>query len=412
MSAPQLVVIAGPDRDKRFTLLAGTGFLLGRQADSAYTVSDPRVSRHHCEVRLDGGAVTVVHRGGSGGTLVNGVPVDERKLNHGDTVQVGDTVFKFLAHAAADVPSTLAGGLTPPTDMPAESVAELARLTGQTLAHYKIGESLGRGSTSMVFRATDTDDGQAVALKVMLPAYSRNDDEVQRFVRAMKTMLPLRHPNLVAVLAAGKTNPYCWSAMELVEGESLTDVIRRIGVANMLDWRYAFRVAAQIGKALEYAHGQGIIHRDISPANILIRTADKTAKLGDLMLAKALEGAQARQLTRPGELLGDVNYLPPERTRGTTDKVDARSDLFSLGATCYALLTGKPPFGGSSLVETIANIRNAEPARPNTFQMGIPSSFEGVILKLLTKAPEGRYQSATEMLKELERVGRLNGEKV
>jgi serine/threonine protein kinase len=412
MSAPQLLVISGPDRDKRFALHAGSGFVLGRQADVAYTVADPRVSRQHCEVRLADGKVTVAHRGGSGGTLVNGVPIDERVLNHGDTIQVGDTVLKYLAHAAADAPSTLAGGLTPPADMPAESVAQLASLTGQTLARYLIGPPLGRGGTSMVFRATDTADGQAVALKVMLPAYSRNEDEVQRFVRAMKTMLPLRHPHLVAVLAAGRTGDYCWSAMELVEGETLTAVIARIGVANMLDWRYAFRLAAQVGKALEYAHGHSIIHRDISPANILVRTADKAALLGDLMLAKALEGAQARQLTRPGELLGDVNYMPPERTRGGGDKVDARGDLFALGATCYALLTGKPPFAGESVVQTISNIRTATPAPPSSFQMGIPSAFEGVILKLLAKAPEGRYQSAAEMLKELERVGRLNGEKV
>lgn len=411
MSAPQLVVLSGPDRDKRFTLFAGSGFVIGRQSDSAYAVTDPRVSRKHCEVRLADGKVTLVHLGGSGGTLVNGSPITERVLNHGDTFQVGDTVFKYLAHATADVPSTVAG-LAPPAELPAESVAQLAALSGTTLAHYQIGPMLGKGTTSMVFRATDTKSNQAVALKVMLPAYSRNEEEVQRFVRAMKTMLPLRHSNLVAVLAAGKTGDYCWSAMDLVEGESLTAVIARIGVANMLDWRYAFRVATHIGRALEYAHAQSIIHRDISPANILVRTADKTALLADLMLAKALEGAQAKHLTRPGELLGDVNYMPPERTRGTTEKVDARSDLFALGATCYALLTGKPPFAGASVVQTIGNIRSAEPAKPSTAQIGIPSSFEGVILKLLEKAPEGRYQSAGELLKELDRIGRLNGEKL
>jgi serine/threonine protein kinase len=197
--------------------------------------------------------------------------------------------------------------------------------------------------------------------------------------------------------------------MELVEGESLTDVIRRIGVAGMLDWKYAYRVAVQVGRALAYAHGQKIVHRDVGPANILIEASTKEAKLGDLMLAKALEGAHARQVTRPGELVGDVNYMSPERTTGGTSPVDYRSDLFGLGATCYALLSGKPPFAGASLVETITKIRTAEPLRPSTFQMGIPNAFEAVLLKLLAKNPGDRFQSADELLAELEKGGRANG---
>jgi serine/threonine protein kinase len=160
---------------------------------------------------------------------------------------------------------------------------------------------------------------------------------------------------------------------------------------------------------LEYAHAQGIIHRDIAPANILVRSEDKLVKLGDLMLAKALEGTLAEQVTKPGEVVGDVNYMSPERTKGAGEPVDGRSDLFSLGATCYALLTGKPPFKGKTLVETITNIRNAEPVAPGTFQMGIPSSFEGTILKLLAKHPDNRYSSAGELVKDLERIGRLSG---
>jgi serine/threonine protein kinase len=222
---------------------------------------------------------------------------------------------------------------------------------------------LGRGTSSMVFRANDTQNGQAVALKVMLPEFARNEEDMQRFVRAMLTMLPLRHPHLVTVLGAGKSGPYCWCAMELVEGESLTEVIQRIGVAGMLDWKYAFRVAVHVGRALEYAHGQGIIHRDVSPVNILMRTEDKVVKLGDLMLAKALEGALAQQVTRPGELVGDVNYMSPERTRGQTDGVDGRSDLFGLGATCYALLSPGPASWRRSRRSVPPNRRNRPRSR-------------------------------------------------
>jgi len=189
----------------------------------------------------------------------------------------------------------------------------------------------------------------------------------------------------------------------------MTEVIKRIGIAGMLDWKYAFRVGVHIGRALEYAHNQGIIHRGVTPPNILLRSADKQALLGDLMLAKALEGTNAKQVTRPGELVGDVTYMSPERTRGTGEGVDGRSDLFSLAATMYALLTGKPPFAGSTLVETITRIRNAEPLKPTTFQMGIPGLFETTILKMLAKRPEDRYQTAGEVVRELERIGKYNG---
>jgi serine/threonine protein kinase len=132
------------------------------------------------------------------------------------------------------------------------------------------------------------------------------------------------------------------------------------------------------------------------------------AALGDLIKAKALEGVLARQITRPGELIGDVTYMSPERTRGTTD-VDVRSDLYGLGATTYALLTGRPPLEGATMVEKIAKIRNEAPVKPTKYHMAIPSGFEGIVLKLLAKRPADRYASAAELLKELERVGRLNG---
>jgi serine/threonine-protein kinase len=260
----------------------------------------------------------------------------------------------------------------------------------------------------MVFHATDTKDNRSVALKVLLPEFSRNEEEMQRFVRAMKTMLPLRHPNLIALYGAGKTGGYCWVAMEYIAGENLTQVIQRIGVAGMLDWRHAFKVAVHIGRALAYAHEQQIIHRNVTPKNVLLEATTKVAKLGDLMKAKALEGALAQQITRPGELIGDVAYMSPERTRGTTD-IDGRSDLYGLGATVYALLTGHPPCQGSTLVEKITRIRQEAPVKPSKSQMSIPSAFEGVVLKLLAKRPEERYQTAEAMLKDLERVGRLNG---
>ena len=408
MTAPNFVVIAGPDKGQNFVVHSGTGHRLGRHADAKYSLNDPRVSRFHCEVQFDGGRVTVVDSGGSGGTTINGVKVAQHVLAHGDVVQVGDTQLRFES-GPVSAAETLATAPTPNAEYDPKATDQLAELSGRDLAHFRLGVVLGKGVSSVVFRATDTADGKAVALKVMQPAFARHEDEMQRFVRAVKAMLPLRHPNLVTLHGAGKSGPYCWVSMELVEGESLTQVIARIGVAGMLDWKRAFRAALHVGRALEYAHAQGVIHRDIAPANILERAEDKVVKLGDLMLAKAMEGSLAEQVTKPGEVVGDVNYMSPERTKGAGEAVDGRSDLFSLGAACYALLTGKPPFAGRNLVETITRIRTAEPVPPGSFQMGIPSSFEGAILKLLAKQPGDRYATAGELVKDLERIGKSNG---
>jgi serine/threonine protein kinase len=407
MDFPHFTIIAGPDKGKLLPVHPGSGHLLGRHSGAAYTLNDPRISRFHCAISSENGTVSVSDQGGSGGTLVNGVKITSVVLRHADTIQIGDTVLRFLTEPFAEA-NTVAG-LSKQVEYDPAGTDELAQLTGRTLAHFRIGQAIGKGSTGMVFRAVDTDSGDTVALKIMQPAFARNEEDVQRFVRAMQALLPLRHPNLVDVLGAGKSGPYCWSALELVEGESLTEVIRRIGVAGMLDWKYAFRVGVHLGRALSYAHGHGIIHRDIAPANVLVRASDKLVKLGDLMLAKALEGTLARQITRPGELVGDVNYMSPERTAGGGAVVDHRSDLFGLGATCYALLCGKPPFAGTSLVETITRIRTAEPVKPSNFQLGIPSTFEGAVIKLLAKRPEERYQSADELLADLDRVAKTTG---
>jgi hypothetical protein len=409
----QLLVIAGPDKDRAFALKEGADLMLGRGSQSAYQVTDPAVSRIHCQILLDGGDASVICRGGSGGTLVNGRKIQNQALKPGDVIQIGSTQLRFqLADVAG---ATTVSGLVPEGQKApiGGGMHQLESLKSQTLAHYEIGDGpiIGRGSTSIVFHATDTRDQRPVALKVLLPEISQDEDELQRFVRAMKTVLPLRHPNIITLYAAGKTGPYCWAAMEYIAGENLTEVIQRIGVAGMLDWRYGFRVAAQIGKALAYAHSQKIIHRNVTPKNILIDAASKEAKLGDLMKAKALEGILAKQITRPGELVGDVAYMSPERTRGAAD-VDGRADIYGLGATVYALLTGRPPFDGATLVEKITKIRKDEPVKPTKYQLSIPSNFEGAVLKMLAKRPEDRFQSADDLLTELERIGKFQGMKV
>jgi serine/threonine protein kinase len=402
MASPILVVTQGPDKGRTYPLIAGEGLIVGRAQATSTKLTDPTVSRVHFEIEFDGDHATLINVS-QAGTLVNGKVTAQQELHNGDLIRIGATEMRMQL-SGADEASTM----PPPGRGPVVTSESLPALVGQDLGHFHIDSLIGKGANGVVFRATDNEKTRVVALKVLQPEFSRNEEEMQRFIRAMKTILPLRHPNLVSTLAAGKIGPYCWVAMDFIDGENMTKVIQRIGVAGMLDWRYGFRVAVHIGRALEYAHGESIIHRNVTPQNILLRTSDKTALLGDLMLAKALEGTLAQQITRPGELVGDVGYMSPERTRGTSD-IDGRSDLYGLGATVYALITGRPPFTGGSLPELITKIRNAEPDRPQKYQMAIPAGFQGTVLKLLAKRPEERFQTATEMLRELDRVGKFAG---
>jgi serine/threonine protein kinase len=409
----ELVVISGPDKDRKFTLNVGPDLMIGRSATAQYQLNDPRVSRNHAQVMLEGDKVTLTCNGGSGGTFVNGEKVSKHVLKPGDVVKVGDTQLRLqLGDLPLDVALAQSAGakklVAGSGKATAAAIDELHGLVGTTLSHYEINMVIGTGRTSVVFHATDTKDDRPVALKVLQPEFASDDEEVQRFVRAIKTMLPLKHDNLVRLYGAGREGKYCWVAMEYIAGENMQQVIDRLGVAGRLDWRKTFRTAVHVARALEYVHEQSILHRNITPTNILLEATSKTVKLGDLMLAKAMEGIMAKQITRPGEIVGDVAYMSPERTRGPED-VDHRSDLYALGAAVYALLTGKPPFTGATLVEKITRIRQTEPEKPSKFQMSIPGQFEGVVMKLLAKRPEDRYQSATALLAELTRVGKFNG---
>jgi serine/threonine-protein kinase len=282
-------------------------------------------------------------------------------------------------------------------------------LSGHTVSHYAIAAPIARGRSGVIYKARDLRDGKTVAFKVLGPEYSARKDKFRRFARAIETVISLRHENLVAVYAgAGKTNDACWIAMEYVDGESLTKLIARLVVVDMLDWRFALTVAVQIARALEAAHRHQIIHRNITPSNILIRKVDSVAKLNDLILAKATEEVMQENVTAPGELLSDLLYTPPERTRQNAP-LDPRSDIYSLGATVYTLIAGRPPFEGKTLADTVAKIRTIEPIKPKKFQLSIPDAFQGILLAMMAKSPEDRPQTATELVRVLEKIALHEG---
>ncbi|MFN9437173.1 MAG: serine/threonine-protein kinase, partial [Planctomycetota bacterium] len=304
-----------------------------------------------------------------------------------------------------NAPQPKSAAPTPPSKQSEPVSARPEDLIGKSFASYRVDSLLAVGSTGLVFKGTDTQKDRTVAIKVLFPDRMTNEEERDRFIRAMKTMLPIRHPNLIRIYNAGKSGPYCWASMEYVDGENLNQVIDRIGIEGMLDWRQAWRVAVDVASGLDAAAREKIIHRNVTPANILRRKSDKVCMLGDLMLAKALEGTLARQVTSPGTMVGSINYMSPERTRDS-NIADTRSDIYGLGATLYALLTGRPPFQGDSTIEIIRKIREEEPVPPTKYQMAIHAPFEAIVLRMIAKHPDQRYASPEALLKELERIGR------
>jgi hypothetical protein len=411
-----ILIISGPETGRSFVLENGQSLQIGRGQNSDTKINDPYMSRIHCRVSIDGDRAQIIDTSG-GNLLVDGKPTESTFLESGAEFKAGQSAFRYLIGDISDQKTVHPGSVphmhvsnpiaTPsPTPKPHEPVSSRPEdLIGKSFAGYRIDSLLAVGSTGFVFRGTDTQKERPVAIKVLFPDRMANDEERDRFIRAMKTMLPFRHPNIVRIYNAGKSGPFCWAAMEYVDGENLTQVIDRIGIEGMLDWRQVWRVAVDIASGLDAAAREKIVHRNVTPANILRRKADKVCMLGDLMLAKALEGTLARQVTSPGTIVGSINYMSPERTRDSNIE-DTRSDIYGLGATLYALLTGRPPFQGDSTIEIIRKIRDETPVPPTKFQMAIYAPFEAVVLRMIAKHPDQRYQTPDALLKELERIGR------
>lgn len=402
----QLIVVSGPEKGRTFPLSDGQTLTIGRGQASNTQINDPRMSRVHCKIVIDGGKATLTDVGSTGGTRVGQAQITEHELKPGETFRVGETEIRFALDGVQDQ-ATLAGNTAFGRPKPKPKGKQLQDLVGETLADFQLDSIITMGNSGMVFRGTDIKRNRPVAVKVLTPDFANSDEQKERFVRAMKTMLPIKHPNIVPLYNAGKKGPFCWAAMEYVDGESMTSVIDRIGIEGMLDWRDVWRVAVHVARALNAAAENNIIHRNVTPNNILRRSSDKVCLLGDLVLAKALEGSLAQQVTQPGQLIGDVPYLSPERTRDSS-LADHRSDLYSLGATLYALLTGKPPFEGDSLPRLIQQVREAVPKTPKEYQLSINELFQDLVMQLLAKRPEDRYESPRELLKDLDRIGMFN----
>ena len=395
----QLTIFAGPDAGRVCDIGDGQTVIVGRGDKSDFRLADPSVSRIHFELGNRDEEYVISDRGSSSGTFVDGKQITTGTINLDSVIQIGDTRIRLIKKNKGDYTNS------PVNQADVGGVKPLKKLIGTQLGPYELLEIIGKGNNGLVFKARDAEKNRIAAVKVLTPQFTANEEQRQRFVRAMRTMLPIKDPRIVDLYNAGKNGPYCWAAMEYIDGENLSELIERTGIEGMLDWKKVWQIAVDVARALNKGYENKIIHRNVTPANILRRHSDKACLLGDFMLAKALEGTLAQQVTQPSQLLGDIPYMAPERTRANME-VDTRSDLYGLGATCYALLTGRPAVSGDSLVEMLSNVRNETPRAPKSYQLAINDLFEGIVMQLLEKNPDNRLQTPSDLIKELVRIGR------
>ncbi len=283
------------------------------------------------------------------------------------------------------------------TEIAAPAADGLDPLPKPDIPGYEILSLLGRGGMGAVYKARQKSLDRTVALKVLPPRAAKDETFIRKFISEARTVAKLNHENIIAGIDVGEANGTYYFAMEHVEGESLARLIEQEGP---LDEHRALEITAQIAKALEHAHKHGLVHRDVKPQNILLAKND-VAKLCDLGLAK--QAGQDDKGETTGVPLGTPHYLSPEQARGEAD-VDIRSDIYSLGASLYHMLTGVPPFEGDSPMVLMTKHLTEEPVPPRRKNDEVSKAASDLVLHMMAKDKTERPQSPTEVFEELQRV--------
>src|SRR5262249_12140641 len=279
---------------------------------------------------------------------------------------------------------------------------------GTKLGRYEIRSKIGEGGMGEVYIATDTELDRTVAIKILPERLASDQQRLQRFVQEAKAASALNHPHILTIYEIGTVDRSRFIAMEFIDGETL-----RHRMNNGLRLLEVLEISSEVASALAAAHAAGIVHRDIKPENVMVRR-DGYVKVLDFGLAKLTEAkgslsdpeapTRAMVNTGAGTVMGTANYMSPEQAKGV--HVDARTDLWSLGALLYEMTTGHLPFQGETPTETISLILQKEPPPLTRFTHEVPEELDRIVTKALEKDPEERYQTAKDLLIDLRHLKR------
>lgn len=279
------------------------------------------------------------------------------------------------------------------TYVPARAVVQPVK---GKIGRYEILQEVARGGMGVVYKAYDPQLERMVAVKLIKSGELADPEQVQRFRTEARAAAQLHHSGIVPVYEVGLHESQHFLVMEFVEGRSLWEEV----AASAFDAQLSAQSMQQVAEAVQFAHDRGIVHRDLKPQNIML-AADGRPRILDFGLAKRQK--QDSNLTETGQILGTPSYMSPEQAQGQTDQIGPPSDVYSLGATLYFLLTGRPPFRGANQFETISKVVHQEPVAPTRINSRIPLDLETICLKCLQKRPEQRFASAQALADDLAR---------
>lgn len=379
---------------------------IGRDAQCQVRLNqDPAVSRFHCRMEITPTTIRLLDLGGRNGTFLNDQRITETNVRDGDEVRCGQTRMRveivapigIVAPAMDDAEATVIGQMNPEAhdyDIP------------QSLGGYDVVKEIGRGGMGRVLLAVHSTSRKQVAIKIVSPEMAANDMSMSLFVREAAILSRLKHPRIVEVLDFGIQGPWPYLVLEYLPLIDLGELLDKSSPVDRI--RVACRVTSLVLEALEHAHVQGFVHRDVKPGNLLAfrdsRNQKLHIKLGDFGLAKSYENAGLSGMTGSREVRGTIVFMPPEQLFNSRS-AGPLSDIYSTGATLYRLLAGCNPNEAQHLGDLLAAVFNDDPRPIRSMAAHIPEELAVVVHRAMARDPATRYSSAAQMRDALQVFG-------
>ena len=364
----KLVVVDGAAKGFEYRL-SSSPLMIGSSREADISLAERDVSKCHARLEHSGGRYVLFDLDSAHGTFVNDTPIQNKVLSHGDHLRIGTTVLLFKEKALD------------------------ARL-GQTFGKFKILGTLGSGGMGTVYLAQQTDVDRLVALKVLKHTLTNDPHYVERFKREAATALGLIHKNIVQAYEVGQDDSTYFFSMEYINGPTLYDVLKD---ERLFEPPRALDMTIQVAEALDYASRVGVVHLDIKPRNLLL-TSSSLVKVADFGIAR-LVGEQIQVAAKKGKrqkVVGSRYYMAPEQILGGT--IDSRTDIYSLGASLYHMVTGRPPFVGTKGADIFRQHLRTAPRPAYEVVASIPTAVSSLLLKMLEKSPADRFLTPAALI--------------